>query len=116
MALPSDYRHVLEFRHPSWYRDEVRDLLTASGVGFCVHDMAGSPSPAWATGPAAYLRLHGTGRAKYTGSYGAKRMILWAGQLREFAEAGREVFVCFNNTMKGEAIPDAQLLRQLVRA
>jgi uncharacterized protein YecE (DUF72 family) len=113
-ALATDCRHVLEFRHPSWYCNEVRELLAGSGVGFCIHDMTGSPSPVWATGPLAYLRLHGTGRVKYTGSYGAQRLAPWAEQLRKFADSGRDVFVYFNNTMKGEAIPDALLLRELL--
>src|SRR3546814_1852566 len=36
---------VFEFRHPSWYVDEVYALLERHGAAFCVHDMPGSASP-----------------------------------------------------------------------
>ena len=38
--------HVIEFRDPSWYRDEVDALLERYRVALCLHDMRGS-----ATGP-----------------------------------------------------------------
>src|SRR6476661_4539749 len=39
-ALPADFRHVLEFRDPSWYADEVLALLDRYGVALCLHDIA----------------------------------------------------------------------------
>src|SRR5205823_13851426 len=57
--LPTDLTHVMEFRDPSWYADEVRAALAEHGVSFCVHDLRGQPSPDWVTGPAVYVRFHG---------------------------------------------------------
>src|SRR5207237_1318780 len=69
--LPHDVTHVFEFRDPSWYADEVRDLLAAAGVSFCIHDLRGADCPRWVTGPIAYLRFHGPTVAAYSGRYGA---------------------------------------------
>ena len=30
--LPRDFRHAIEFRHPSWYADPVYDMLRAHGL------------------------------------------------------------------------------------
>jgi uncharacterized protein YecE (DUF72 family) len=46
-ALPQNLTHVFEFRDPSWYTDEVRDLLAEHGAGFCIHDLRGVGSPRW---------------------------------------------------------------------
>jgi uncharacterized protein YecE (DUF72 family) len=63
-ALPADLDHIFECRDPSWYHEEIRELLTACGAGFCVQDLRGAEGPAWVTGPVAYFRFHGpTARA-----------------------------------------------------
>ena len=39
--LPSDLEHVVEFRHRSWYDEDVLALLDRHGVGFVTHDLVG---------------------------------------------------------------------------
>lgn len=41
-VLPRGIRHVVEFREPSWYADDVLRLLEAHRVALCLHDMPGS--------------------------------------------------------------------------
>jgi uncharacterized protein YecE (DUF72 family) len=112
--LPQGFHHVLEFRHPSWYTPEVERRLEHAAVGFCIHDMRGSASPGWVTGPVAYVRLHGPGQAKYTGRYGPARLRRLAARLLSFARLVPEVAVYFNNTAAGDAPADAQALRELL--
>src|SRR5262249_3038094 len=64
---PRGLRHVFEFRDPSWYNDEVRALLTETGMGFCIHDLRGAACPEWVTGPLAYVRFHGPTAVAYAG-------------------------------------------------
>lgn len=66
-ALPKGRQHVLEFREPSWYNDEVFALLERAGVTVCLHDMAGSQTGKMAIGALVYVRFHGP--TKYTGRY-----------------------------------------------
>ena len=113
-VLPAGFRHVIEFRDPSWYTDEVRSLLDEAGVGFCVHDLRGEGSPVWATGPLAYVRFHGPTATAYRGRYGKRRLRPWADTIGEFSSAGREVFAYFNNDAGGAALDDARDLLDLL--
>jgi uncharacterized protein YecE (DUF72 family) len=113
-VLPAGLRHVVEFRDPSWYTDEVRDILDEHGVGFCVHDLKGEGSPVWATGPLAYVRFHGPAPTAYRGRYGKARLRTWADRIGEFSAGGREVFAYFNNDVGGAAVDDARDLLDLL--
>jgi hypothetical protein len=57
---------VIEFRHNSWYCDEVSSLLERHNVAVSLHDMAGAELEVSAIGSFRYLRLHGAS-AKYAG-------------------------------------------------
>jgi uncharacterized protein YecE (DUF72 family) len=111
--LPPDLHHVLEFRETSWINADVLALLDEKGIGFCVHDMTGSTTPFWASGPLAYLRFHG-GEGKYWGRYRDDRLLAAAEWMAEQARAGREVWAYFNNDIHAHAIDDALTLRAIV--
>jgi uncharacterized protein YecE (DUF72 family) len=113
--LPAGFDHVIEFRHPSWYTEEVQEILTGGGVAFCIQDMHGSASPWWVTSPVAYVRMHGPTKRKYTGRYGAKRLHRLADELLHLSTSARKVFVFFNNTTAGAGAADAQELQELLR-
>jgi uncharacterized protein YecE (DUF72 family) len=112
--LPPDLEHVVEFRHASWYDEQVLALLDRHGVGFVVHDLIGLTSPRWASGGTAYVRFHGTG-GKYRGRYGDEQLRGWAQWLSEQNEGGRSAWAFFNNDIGGDAIEDALALKAMVR-
>jgi uncharacterized protein YecE (DUF72 family) len=111
-TLPTKRQHVIEFREPSWYNDEVFALLEQHGVGLCLHDMHGSASGQLAIGPLTYLRFHGT--AKYSGSYSDAALDRWAEWLGERVRAGVPVYAYFNNDVGGHAPRDAIRLREAI--
>ena len=111
--LPRDLIHVFEFREASWYVPETMALLERYGASFCAHDMPGSASQRWATGPIAYVRFHG-GEGKYWGRYSDEGLLSWADWMVEQARGGRAVWAYFNNDIDGHAIHDAQTLRGMV--
>ncbi|BDD65450.1 histidine kinase [Sphingobium sp. TA15] len=104
---------VFEFRHPSWYVDEVYALLERQGAAFCVHDMPGSASPRLAVGTTAYVRFHGT-TGKYRGSYSRERLEDWAEWMKAQNREGRTVWAYFNNDYNAQAITDARILREAI--
>lgn len=56
--LPDGTSTAFEFRHPSWNRPEVRELLSERGAALCVaEDDAGELPEQIATAPWLYLRL-----------------------------------------------------------
>jgi len=62
--LPADPRAAFEFRHPSWFDDEVRDALRGKAAALCLADTDEEPlTDLAATADWGYLRLR---RAAYT--------------------------------------------------
>ncbi len=106
-------RHVIEFRHPSWYVTETASVLRAHGAVMCLHDKLGSAVFEPLDWPFLYLRFHGPG-GQYFGRYARPRMQYWADVLAVQWRAGRVVFAYFNNDPEGMAVINAQELRSLI--
>jgi uncharacterized protein YecE (DUF72 family) len=113
--IPPWLHVAVEFRHPSWHREEVFTLLEQRGAAYCVMSGAGLPCILRATAPFVYVRLHGPDpRHMYAGSYSDDSLHWWAERVREWAGMGRDVFVYFNNDGDGNAVHNATTLRQLL--
>lgn len=106
-------RHVIEFRHPSWYVAETQAVLRAHGAVMCLHDKAGSAIAEPLDTPFVYVRFHGPG-GRYFGRYDIRRMQFWADAIAAQCREGRDVFAYFNNDPEGMAVLNAQELRALV--
>jgi uncharacterized protein YecE (DUF72 family) len=58
-CFPAGVRVAVEFRHPSWWTGETRDVLAAHGAALCWADRRGRPvAPLWRPASFVYLRLH----------------------------------------------------------
>jgi uncharacterized protein YecE (DUF72 family) len=55
--LPDGFRVAFEFRHESWFDDEVYTLLRARHASLCIADTEEGTTPAVATADFGYLRL-----------------------------------------------------------
>jgi uncharacterized protein YecE (DUF72 family) len=113
-TLPKDLRHVFEFRHASWFNDAVYALLNAHAAGFVLNDSPQFPKPETiiTTGYMLYLRLHGPGKL-YDSLYTPNQLAAWADQIRPHVGV-RDVFVFFNNTMRGQGLQNANELREML--
>jgi len=106
-ALPAG-RHAFEFRHPSWFCEDVLLLLEAHDVALVRGDDArrtlpAPPSPAsW-----SYVRLH-YGRRGRDGNYGPKELDAWAETIAARARGGDDVLVYCNNDWCGYAPRNAR--------
>lgn len=109
-CFPGDVRVAVEPRHPSWWTDDVRQVLTDHGAALCWADRRSHPqTPLWRTADWGYLRLH-EGRAGW--EYGITALRTWAGRIHD--EFGRaDVFVYFNNDPGGAAVRNARQFRSL---
>ncbi|MCE6999827.1 DUF72 domain-containing protein [Saccharothrix sp. S26] len=102
-------RHALEVRHPSWDTPELAELLARHNVALVVAESAGRfPEPRELTADFAYVRLHGD-QELYVSGYSDAALDRWAGRVREWS-AERDVYVYFDNTMRGAAPFDALAL------
>jgi uncharacterized protein YecE (DUF72 family) len=113
-ALPRRRQHAIEFRDPTWYRDDVFTLLERRRVALCLHDMHGSASGKIAVGPFAYVRFHGP--QKYAGRYPDRVLDDWADWLAARSRAGQKICAYFNNDTGGHAPRDAVRLRDRIAA
>ncbi|MFE2751874.1 DUF72 domain-containing protein [Actinosynnema sp. NPDC059335] len=102
-------RHALEIRHPSWDTPELADLLSRHNVALVAAESAGRfPEPREPTADFVYARLHGD-RELYVSAYSDPALDRWAARFREWS-AERDVYVYFDNTMRGAAPFDALAL------
>src|SRR5215216_524684 len=111
--LPEGQRYAFEFRDPSWFDDEIYELLVKRKASFCVYDLDGKTSPKEITADFAYVRLHGPD-GPYRGRYGAERLAGWAGTFSAWRKEGLDVYCYFDNDEAGYAAQDALRLRQIM--
>jgi uncharacterized protein YecE (DUF72 family) len=91
--LDGSARAVLEFRDPSWFSDDILDLLRARGIPLCLVDSADGPDvPFVSTASWGYLRLRRP-------SYGEGELDAWIGKIR--GQGWREAFVFFKHEEAG---------------
>jgi uncharacterized protein YecE (DUF72 family) len=86
--LPRGGRTVLEFRHPSWFDDEVLGILAAAGAALCVADTEEGTTPLVPTAPFGYLRLRRP-------DYGDGELVDWLGRIA--ASSWGEAFAFFKH-------------------
>ena len=102
--------YALEFRSPTFATTEAYAVLRAHGVATVYADTAGRwPKVEEDTGPIRYVRLHGD-KELYASGYTDRALDEWAERCRAWADAGQDVFVYFDNDMKGYAPHDAMRL------
>ena len=112
-SLSPKHRYTVEFRDPSWLKQEIYDLLREHNVAFCIHDFRGEQMPMVITADFTYVRMHGPSQVSYTGSYSMPTLREWAKRIDEWREKLKEVYVYFNNDVEGHAINNALKLREL---
>jgi uncharacterized protein YecE (DUF72 family) len=93
-GLPSGMRAAFEFRHQSWFADDVYETLKTADAALCIADMEEIATPPVATATFGYLRLR---REDYT-SADVKR---WADVVREKGEGWSDAYVYFKHEEAG---------------
>lgn len=120
----ADYPRALEVRHASFQNDEFLSFLEQNGVAWVNVDQplfqdSVKPGDA-ATGPLAYVRLHGRNYEKwfahaeswerYNYLYAREELEPWAGRITSMARS-RDTYVITNNHFRGQAIVNAGELK-----
>jgi uncharacterized protein YecE (DUF72 family) len=110
---PSSVRVVVEPRHPSWFSESIRAVLTDHRAALCWADRRGRPqTPLWRTADFGYLRLH-EGTASPRPRYGRQALRSWRDRLSSAFPDGEDVFVYFNNDHGAAAVINAHELVSL---
>ena len=108
-------RHAFEFRHPSWFDDEIYSMLAARDVALVIGDDPERPFQTYEfTTDFTFIRFHGGKSGRY-GNYSDREIRIWAERIGDWAQQ-RPAFVYFNNDWNAYAINNARLLTKLVSA
>jgi len=91
--LPDGMRGAFEFRHASWFDDEVFTLLAGAGASLCIADAGGDhDAPLVATADFGYLRLRRE-------DYDEAALGAWADRIRR--QPWGETYVFFKHEDEG---------------
>ena len=103
--------NIIEFRHGSWFTDDVLSLLQKYKVGYCIVSSPELPEIITATSSILYMRFHGMNEW-YSDRYGKEKLEYYASKIQE--TDAKKVYCYFNNDEKGYAVQDAQTLKELL--
>jgi uncharacterized protein YecE (DUF72 family) len=92
--FPADIRCAWEFRHESWFSDDVYDVLRTGNAALCVADTEDGTTPRVSTADFGYFRLRDEG-------YGKKELDQWAGTVKELGTQWRDAYVFFKHEESG---------------
>jgi uncharacterized protein YecE (DUF72 family) len=101
--LPPRVCAAFEFRHPSWFDDEIFERLQHRNLALCVSDSEKLSAPVKVTADYAYFRLRDEG-------YTADDIARWGETIRTETAACKDVFVYFKHEEEGKGPEFAQLL------
>jgi uncharacterized protein YecE (DUF72 family) len=111
-ALEDGCRHAFEFRHPSWFCEDVFAMLRERNVALVMADDPEMPFQDHGehTADFLYIRFHRGSRGR-EGNYAPTEIDTWAKRVSRWRRE-RDVFAYFNNDQKGHAFRNAAALRE----
>ena len=108
--VPHHNNNVIEFRHISWWQENVYQALRAAYLTFCSVSFPGLPDDNIITGNVFYKRMHGVPQL-FISAYSDDSILNLAGAIPE----DKTSFIYFNNTMYEAGYSNALLLDQYLK-
>jgi len=93
-GLPSGMRAAFEFRHESWFADDVYETLKTADAALCIADMEEIATPPIATASFGYLRLRRE-------DYSSADVQRWAEVVREKGGGWGDAYIYFKHEEAG---------------
>jgi uncharacterized protein YecE (DUF72 family) len=111
-ALPKTERHAFEFRHESWFRDDVYALLREHRVALVIGDRpeVHAFQSHELTTDFTFVRFHSGARGA-RGNYSESELEEWARRFEEWSQRVA-IYAYFNNDWEGFAPRNALWLKQ----
>ncbi len=92
--FPSDVRAACEFRHASWWSDDVYELLRSTNTALCIADTEEGTTPSVATANFGYVRLRDEG-------YTPDGLAEWVKKIQALGSAWTDAYIFFKHEEKG---------------
>jgi len=107
-TVPEDLKFAVEFRHPSWLREEVWSLLRDCNVANVIVDEPLLPPDTVVTADFAFIRWHGHGtRPWYNYRYPERQLKEWVPKVQEVTSRVKKTYGYFNNHFQGFAVENS---------
>jgi len=104
--FPTDVRAACEFRHASWWSDDVYELLRSTNTALCIADTEEGTTPLVATADFGYIRLRDEG-------YDEAGLRDWMTKVQALGSAWTDAFIFFKHEEKGMGPKLAREFRQM---
>ncbi|MBI3840835.1 MAG: DUF72 domain-containing protein, partial [Thaumarchaeota archaeon] len=103
--IPDDVKFAVEFRHPSWLREDVRSALRGRNVANVIVDEPLLTPETVVTADFSFIRWHGRGtRPWYNYRYTDSKLEGWVPKVNEVTSRVKKTFGYFNNHFRGFAV------------
>lgn len=109
-SMNGNFLNVLEFRHESWWNEDVFKLLKKNGITFCSISYPLLPDDVIKTSPVIYYRFHGVPNL-YSSLYSETFVRKVKNEIARYKL--EEAYLYFNNDIGASAIKNARQLQAL---
>src|SRR5881394_4600759 len=92
--FPTDVRAACEFRHASWWSDDVYELLRSTNTALCIADTEAGTTPEVTTADFGYVRLRDEG-------YSAEGLSEWVQKVQALGSAWTDAYIFFKHEAQG---------------
>jgi uncharacterized protein YecE (DUF72 family) len=113
-SLDPSFRNVVEFRHTSWWSEEVFLALEKHHITFCGMSHPDFPTDLIRTNTFLYYRMHGL-KKTYSSGYEDAELKALASQLKKLPNVS-QAYIYFNNDVQGFATDNAHTLSGYLNA
>jgi uncharacterized protein YecE (DUF72 family) len=113
LRVSGSTRHSFEFRHSSWFCEEIYAILRKYGFSLCIAHSKDWPCEELATSDFIYFRFHG-GEILYGSNYSEEELREWASKAKHWMEKRKDIYAYFNNDAHGFAVKNALRFKELL--
>jgi len=110
---PYHFDVAIEFRHKSWFTEEVYALLREHNIALVAGQSSRYPEVRQVTADFTYVRMHGP-QQLFASKYSHEQLEGWATYIRTISSGLKKVYVYFNNDFHGYALENANELANLL--
>ena len=110
-TLDPAFKNVLEFRHDSWYDEDVYEILAKHNIIFSSISSPEFPDDLVVTNEVGYLRFHGASKNWYDYLYSEDELKEWHSRIMK--KDLKEIYIYFNNDINANAPVNALQLKRL---
>jgi len=104
MAVDHEFTNVVEFRHESWWRQDVIDIMNDNNITFCSVNYPKLPTDIIKTTQTCYVRMHGNPKLFYS-EYTKEQIKSLSNEVK--SQSFKQAYIYFNNTASTAGIINA---------